>query len=102
MKKRTSPSTGQFSWSFIDSKLFYRTFNDSNLFSRSFNTLKLFFGTFNTSKLLSGIFQKRRVLKLQALAWKDMVLKVTVDMYMYSEQHTVDSAALLHEDYNDM
>nr|GEW34002.1 putative reverse transcriptase domain-containing protein [Tanacetum cinerariifolium] len=61
IERRTSPSTGQFSWSFNDSKLFSRTFNTSKLFSR----------TFNTSKLFSKAFKKCRVLKLQALAWED-------------------------------
>ncbi|GJU96235.1 retrovirus-related pol polyprotein from transposon TNT 1-94 [Tanacetum coccineum] len=51
----TSLSTGQFSWSFNDSKLFSRTFNTSKLFSK----------TFNTSKLYSETFKKYRVLKLQ-------------------------------------
>ncbi|GKF49857.1 hypothetical protein Tco_0143108 [Tanacetum coccineum] len=58
MERGTSPSTGQFYWSFNDSKLFFRTFNTSKLFSR----------TFNTSKLFSETFKKCRV---QALAWKD-------------------------------
>ncbi|GKA50109.1 hypothetical protein Tco_0743182 [Tanacetum coccineum] len=33
---------------------------------------------------------------------KITVLKATVKMYMHPEQHTVNSAALLHEVYNDM
>ncbi|GKE30284.1 hypothetical protein Tco_1445668 [Tanacetum coccineum] len=33
---------------------------------------------------------------------KITVLEVTVDMYMHSEQHTVNSAALFHEVYNNM
>ncbi|GKC55393.1 hypothetical protein Tco_1078138 [Tanacetum coccineum] len=33
---------------------------------------------------------------------KITVLKATVEMYMHPEQHTVNSAALLHEVYNDM
>ncbi|GKC08304.1 hypothetical protein Tco_0999914, partial [Tanacetum coccineum] len=57
-ERGTSPSTGQFSKSFIDSKLFSKTFNTSKLFSRTFNTSKIFFAT----------FMKCRVLKLQALA----------------------------------
>ncbi|GJT23930.1 hypothetical protein Tco_0893867 [Tanacetum coccineum] len=61
MERGTSPSTGQFSLSFNDSKLFSSTFNTSKLFSR----------TFNTSNLFSEAFKKCRVLKLQALAWKD-------------------------------
>ncbi|GJX18328.1 hypothetical protein Tco_0219160 [Tanacetum coccineum] len=58
MERGMSPSTDQFSWSFIDSKLFSRTLNTSKLFSR----------IFNASKLFSEIFKKCRVLKLQALA----------------------------------
>ncbi|GKD24396.1 hypothetical protein Tco_1230610 [Tanacetum coccineum] len=33
---------------------------------------------------------------------KITVLEVTVDMYMHPEQHTVNSAALFHEVYNNM
>ncbi|GJY34565.1 hypothetical protein Tco_0419034 [Tanacetum coccineum] len=33
---------------------------------------------------------------------KIMVLEATVDMYMHPEQHTVNSAALFHEVYNNM
>nr|GEW39921.1 hypothetical protein [Tanacetum cinerariifolium] len=58
MERGMSPSTDQFSWSFIDSKLFSWKFNTSKLFSRTFNTSKLFFET----------FKKCRALKLQALA----------------------------------
>ncbi|GKD01517.1 hypothetical protein Tco_1171791 [Tanacetum coccineum] len=36
------------------------------------------------------------------LLGKIMVLKATVEMYMHSEEHTLNSAALLHEVYNDM
>ncbi|GKA82479.1 hypothetical protein Tco_0789227 [Tanacetum coccineum] len=36
------------------------------------------------------------------LLGKIAVLKATVEMYMHQEQHTVNSAALLHEVYNDM
>ncbi|GJT25494.1 hypothetical protein Tco_0895431, partial [Tanacetum coccineum] len=33
---------------------------------------------------------------------KITVLEATVDMYMHPEQHTVNSAALFHEVYNNM
>ncbi|GKD10146.1 hypothetical protein Tco_1189831 [Tanacetum coccineum] len=33
---------------------------------------------------------------------KIMVLEAMVEMYMYPEQHIVNSVALLHEVYNDM
>ncbi|GKE69834.1 hypothetical protein Tco_1527906 [Tanacetum coccineum] len=36
------------------------------------------------------------------LLGKITVLEATVEMYMHSEQHTLNSAALLHEVYNDM
>ncbi|GKC84946.1 hypothetical protein Tco_1140663 [Tanacetum coccineum] len=36
------------------------------------------------------------------LLGKITVLKATLDMYMHPEQHIVNSAALLHEVYNDM
>nr|GFB49941.1 hypothetical protein [Tanacetum cinerariifolium]GFB95223.1 hypothetical protein [Tanacetum cinerariifolium] len=55
--------------------------------------------TFNTSNLF---FKKCRVLKLQALAWKDNWTKATMNIHMHPEQHTVNSAALLHEVLNEM
>nr|GEX11895.1 hypothetical protein [Tanacetum cinerariifolium] len=36
------------------------------------------------------------------LLGKITVLEVIVEMYMHPEQHTLNSAALLHEVYNDM
>ncbi|GJQ93662.1 hypothetical protein Tco_0004801 [Tanacetum coccineum] len=39
---------------------------------------------------------------LQALQHLKAILEATVDMYMHSEQHTVNSAALFHEVYNNM
>ncbi|GKC62851.1 hypothetical protein Tco_1095449 [Tanacetum coccineum] len=36
------------------------------------------------------------------LLGKITVLEATVDMYMYPEQHTVNSATLFHEVYNNM
>nr|GEY23576.1 hypothetical protein [Tanacetum cinerariifolium] len=87
----TGPSTGRFFWSFNDSKLFFGTFNDSKLFSR-----------INTSKLFSRTFKKCRVCKLQALDWKATDTQATLEMYMHSEKHTIDSTALIHELYNDL
>ncbi|GJX39042.1 hypothetical protein Tco_0252345, partial [Tanacetum coccineum] len=81
--------------------------------------------TFNISKLFSKTIKKCRVLKLQALAWKDngtqgnsgnvyapvaydyqskasLVFLQVVEMYMHPVQYTLNSAALLHEVYNDM
>ncbi|GJU22416.1 hypothetical protein Tco_1155758 [Tanacetum coccineum] len=72
------------------------------LFFRTFNTSKLLFRTFNTSKLFSRIFKKCRVLKLQALAWKDKCTKGNIGLHMHPEQHTVNSAALLHEVLNEI
>ncbi|GKC58034.1 hypothetical protein Tco_1085632 [Tanacetum coccineum] len=71
MERGTSLSTGRFSWSFNDSNLFSGIFINSNLFSEVFNTSTLFSKSFDTSKLFSGNFKKCRVLKLQALVWKD-------------------------------
>nr|GEW57190.1 zinc finger, CCHC-type [Tanacetum cinerariifolium] len=90
-------SIDEFSWSFL-----CNTFNTSKLLFRSFNSSKLFFRTFNTSKLFFRIFKKCRVLKLQAWRGKISVLKATMNMHMHPEQHTVNSAALLHEDLNEM
>nr|GEZ60571.1 hypothetical protein [Tanacetum cinerariifolium] len=109
MERDLNSSIDEFSWSSI-----CKTFNTSKLFFRTFNTFKLFFRTFNTSKLFFTIFKKCRVLKLQALAWKDKVLKLQAlawkdkcpqgnNEYAYApEQHTVNSAALLHEVLNEM
>ncbi|GKE30882.1 hypothetical protein Tco_1446266, partial [Tanacetum coccineum] len=36
------------------------------------------------------------------LLGKITILKSTVEMYMHPKQHTLNSAALLHEVYNDM
>nr|GEX76767.1 hypothetical protein [Tanacetum cinerariifolium] len=66
VERDPTSSIDEFSWSSI-----CRTFNTSKLFFRTFNTSKLFLRTFNTSKLFFRIFKKCRVLKLQALAWKD-------------------------------
>nr|GEZ46258.1 hypothetical protein [Tanacetum cinerariifolium] len=63
MERDPTSSIDEFSWSSI-----CRTFNTSKLFFRTFNTSKLLFRTFNTSNIF---FKKCRVLKLQALAWKD-------------------------------
>nr|GEY98500.1 reverse transcriptase domain-containing protein [Tanacetum cinerariifolium] len=57
--------------SFNDSNLFFKIFINSNLFFEIFNTSTLFSKNFNTSKLFSGNIKKCKVLKLQALAWKD-------------------------------
>nr|GEY27470.1 hypothetical protein [Tanacetum cinerariifolium] len=86
MERDPTSSIDEFSWSSI-----CRTFNTSKLFFRTFNTSKLFFKTFNTSKLFFRIFKKCRVLKLQALAWKD---KCT--------QGNNEYASLLHEVLNEM
>nr|GEX36061.1 ATPase, F1/V1/A1 complex, alpha/beta subunit, zinc knuckle CX2CX4HX4C [Tanacetum cinerariifolium] len=73
IERDPTSSIDEFSWSSI-----CRTFNTSRLFLRTFNTSKLFFRTFNTSKLFSMIFKKCRVLKLQALAWKDKIDESTI------------------------
>nr|GEX20485.1 hypothetical protein [Tanacetum cinerariifolium] len=96
MESDSYSSIDEFSWSSI-----CRTFNASKLFFRTFNTSKLFFRTFNTTKLFFTIFKKYRVLKLQALAWKDKCTQGN-NMHMHPEQHTVNSAALLHEVFNEM
>nr|GEX73181.1 hypothetical protein CTI12_AA248110 [Tanacetum cinerariifolium]GEX81151.1 hypothetical protein CTI12_AA248110 [Tanacetum cinerariifolium] len=79
IERGTSPSTGRFSWSFIDSKLFSRTFNTSTLFSM----------TFNTSEPSLGYIKKCRVLKLQALAWKNKSTRGnTRNVYASGTTHT--------------
>ncbi|GJY91554.1 hypothetical protein Tco_0506750 [Tanacetum coccineum] len=102
MERGTSPSTGRFSWSFNDSNLFSEIFIDSNLFSRIFNTSTLFFRSFNTSKIFSRNFKKCRVLKLQALAWKDNGTRGNSGNVYASGATYTYSTALLHEVYNDI
>nr|GEZ89464.1 hypothetical protein [Tanacetum cinerariifolium] len=92
MERDLNSSIDEFYWSSI-----CRTFNTSKLFFRTFKTSKLFFRTFNTSKLFFTIFKKCRVLKLQALTWKDKCTQGNNEYAYASEQHTVNSAALLHE-----
>nr|GEU96366.1 hypothetical protein [Tanacetum cinerariifolium] len=79
MERGPSPSTGRFSWSFIDYKLF----------SKTYNTFKLFSTTFNTSEPSLWNIKKCRVLKLQALAWKDKSTRGnTGNVYASGTTHT--------------
>nr|GEU51166.1 hypothetical protein [Tanacetum cinerariifolium] len=82
MKRGTSQSTG---W-------FFRSFNDSNLFSR----------IFIDSNLFSGSSRNAECSNCKHLLDKITVLEKTVEMYKNPEHHTLNSAALLHEVYNDM
>ncbi|GKB98848.1 hypothetical protein Tco_0984985 [Tanacetum coccineum] len=91
MERGTSPSTGWFSWSF----------NDSNLFSRIFIDSNLFYGILPPRYSL-GTSRNAECSNCKHLLDKITVLEATVDMYMHPEQHTVNSAALFHEVYNNM
>ncbi|GKE45520.1 hypothetical protein Tco_1472804, partial [Tanacetum coccineum] len=49
-----------------------------------------------------GTSRNAQCSKCKHLLDKITVLEATVDMYMHPEQHTVNSAALFHEVYNNM
>nr|GEU92472.1 ARID DNA-binding domain-containing protein [Tanacetum cinerariifolium] len=86
MERETSPSTNQFFWSFIDSKLFSRTFITSNLFS----------GIFNTSKLSFEILKNAECSNCKHLLDKITVLKATVEMYILVQTLTKHIAVTLN------
>ncbi|GKD58829.1 hypothetical protein Tco_1296338, partial [Tanacetum coccineum] len=65
MERGTSPSTGQFSWSFNDSKLF------------------------------SGPSRNAECAKCKLLIGNLQVLEATLEMYMHLEKHIIDSTALI-------
>nr|GEX59546.1 hypothetical protein [Tanacetum cinerariifolium] len=79
---------------------------------RTFNTFKLFFRTFNTSSYSSGpstppnnssgSSRNAECSNCKHLRGNISVLKATINMHMHSEQHTVNSAALLQEVLNEM
>nr|GEU95053.1 hypothetical protein [Tanacetum cinerariifolium] len=50
----------------------------------------------------SGTSRNAECSNYKHLLGKITVLEATVEMYMHPEQHTLNSAALLHEVYNDM
>ncbi|GJS73699.1 hypothetical protein Tco_0706540 [Tanacetum coccineum] len=49
-----------------------------------------------------GTLRNAQCSNCKHLLGKITVLEATVDMYMHPEQHTVNSAALFHEVYNNM
>ncbi|GKC18732.1 hypothetical protein Tco_1020882 [Tanacetum coccineum] len=88
----TSPSTGWFSWSFNNSNLFSRIFNTPRYSPRASTPLSYSLGTTRNAECSN----------CKHLLDKITVLEATVDMYMHPEQHTVNSAALFHEVYNNI
>ncbi|GJU59254.1 hypothetical protein Tco_1237020, partial [Tanacetum coccineum] len=61
-----------------------------------------FLGSSTPQSYSSGSSKNAECSNCKHLFDKITVLKATVEMYMHSEQHTVNSAALLYEVYNDM
>nr|GEX11640.1 hypothetical protein [Tanacetum cinerariifolium] len=59
-------------------------------------------GSSTPQSYFSGSLRNAECSNCKHLLDKITVLKATVEIYMYPEQHTVNSAALLHEVYNDM
>nr|GEY65219.1 hypothetical protein [Tanacetum cinerariifolium] len=59
-------------------------------------------GSLTPQSYSSGSSRNAECSNCKHLLDKITVLKETVGMYMHPEQHTVNSAALLHEVYNDM
>ncbi|GJT68503.1 hypothetical protein Tco_1019983 [Tanacetum coccineum] len=64
--------------------------------------LSYFPGSSTPQSYSSGSSKNAECSNFKHLLDKITVLKATVDMYMHPEQHTDNSAALLHEVYNDM
>nr|GEU62601.1 hypothetical protein [Tanacetum cinerariifolium] len=75
----------------IESNLFSRSFNDSNLFSRSSST----------PIYSPGASKNAECSNCKHLLDKITILEATVE-FKNPKQHTLNSAALLHEVYNDM
>nr|GEV26178.1 hypothetical protein [Tanacetum cinerariifolium]GEV26179.1 hypothetical protein [Tanacetum cinerariifolium] len=63
--------------------------------------LQAIYRTFNISKIFSKTFKKCSA-QTASTCLEITVLKATVEMYMHLKQHTLNSAALLFEVYNDM
>ncbi|GJY29489.1 hypothetical protein Tco_0405256 [Tanacetum coccineum] len=59
-------------------------------------------GSSTTQTYSPGTSRNAQCSNCKHLLDKITVLEATVDMYMYPEQHTVNSAALFHEVYNNM
>ncbi|GKB47832.1 hypothetical protein Tco_0898585 [Tanacetum coccineum] len=59
-------------------------------------------GSSTPQRYSSGSLRNAECSNCKHLLDKITVLKATVEMYMHPEQHTINSAALLHEVYNDM
>nr|GEU61969.1 hypothetical protein [Tanacetum cinerariifolium] len=102
MKRGMSPSTGWFFWSFNDSNLFSKIFIDSNLFSRSSTPLRYSPRASTPQSYSPRTLRNTECSNCKHLLDKMTVLEATVDMHMHPEQHTVNSAALFHEVYNNM
>ncbi|GJX73820.1 hypothetical protein Tco_0312415 [Tanacetum coccineum] len=102
MERGTSPCTGWFSWSFNDSNLFSRIFIDSNLFSGSSTPPRYSPGSSTPQSYSPGTLRNAECSNCKHLLDKITILEATVDMYMHPEQHTVNSAALFREVYNNM
>nr|GFB68018.1 hypothetical protein [Tanacetum cinerariifolium] len=64
---------------------------------RSLTPLRYTPGASTPQSYSVGTSRNEECSKCKHLLDKIMVLKATVDMYMHSEQHTVNSAALFHE-----
>ncbi|GJR65328.1 hypothetical protein Tco_0011393 [Tanacetum coccineum] len=101
-ERGTSPSTGWFSWSFNGSNLFSRIFM-TPIYSPGSSTPPRYSPGASTPPSYSlGTLRNAECSNYKHLLDKITVLEATVDMYMHPEQHTVNSAALFHEVYNNM
>ncbi|GKC49351.1 hypothetical protein Tco_1072096 [Tanacetum coccineum] len=86
-------------------KLYYayplsKSFIDSKLFSRTPPSYSP--GSSTPQSYSPGSSRNAECSNCKYLLDKITILKATVEMYMHQEQHTVNSAALLHEVYNNM
>ncbi|GJR19590.1 hypothetical protein Tco_0968117 [Tanacetum coccineum] len=71
-------------------------------YSSDLSNLKLLLGPSTPLNYSSGSSRNAECSNCKHLRGKISVLKATLDMHMHPEQHTVKSAALLHEVLNEM
>ncbi|GJQ91680.1 hypothetical protein Tco_0002819 [Tanacetum coccineum] len=86
------PSTNQFSRSFIYSKFIFRNFINSIFYPTPSTSPNYYGGSSSNTECSNG----------KHLLGRIKVLHATLKLYMHPEQHTLDSAALLHDLNNDM
>ncbi|GJW65405.1 hypothetical protein Tco_0117289 [Tanacetum coccineum] len=111
MERGTSPSPGWFSWSFNDSNSFSQALHPTQnpgssstpIYSPGASTTPIYSpGSSSTLIYSPGALRNAECSNCKHLLDKITVLEAMLEMYKNPEQHTLNSAALLHEVYNDM